>query len=151
MIFEGLDGSFGCVDAVFVGGDELPFDIFAAQKVSDGGGCFIVKDIEFWLETLVFKVSKDVIERVDDCTCFAIGDSSDDDGIGAVVVGYKDILLVFERHCWEPTGEIGISCSVNLVGQCGPAKDVVGLIVFLAWGQVVFDRDELDFRVWWDV
>ena len=51
MILEGLDGTFGGVDSVFVGWNELPFDVLSAEVFGDGVGSFVVQDIELWLES----------------------------------------------------------------------------------------------------
>ena len=42
MVFESLDGSFGGIDTVFVGWNELPFDVLLAEVLGDGMGSFIV-------------------------------------------------------------------------------------------------------------
>ena len=115
MIFEGLDGSFGSINTVLVWRYKLPLDVFAAQKICDGRRCLVVEDIELWLETLVFKVREDVVEGGDDGWSFTIGDCSDNDGIGGVVVGDKHVLFVFQGHCWESAGEISIRGSIDLV------------------------------------
>jgi hypothetical protein len=46
MILEGLYGTFRRIDTVFVGWNELPFDVFVAEVFCDGLGSFIVKDIK---------------------------------------------------------------------------------------------------------
>jgi hypothetical protein len=48
---EGLDGTFRGIDAVFVGWNELPFDVFASEVFCDGLGSFIVEDIKLGFET----------------------------------------------------------------------------------------------------
>ena len=95
MVLEGLDGSFCGIDTVLVGWYELPFDILLAEVLGDGMGSFIVEDIELWFETFCGKVGENVVECLDDCGRFAVGKGPDNDGIGGVVVGYKDVLFVF--------------------------------------------------------
>ena len=51
VILEGLDGTFCGVDAVFVGWNELPFDVVSVEVFCDGVGSFIVEDIKLRFES----------------------------------------------------------------------------------------------------
>ena len=61
-------------------------------------GSFIVKDIELWLETFCGEVGENVVKSFDDGGGFAVSNGPDNDGIGCVVIGNKDVLIVFQVH-----------------------------------------------------
>ena len=48
MIFPCLDGSFGGIAAVTVGGNALKIDVVFGESGFNFGGTFIVDDVEFW-------------------------------------------------------------------------------------------------------
>ena len=62
MIFEGLDGSLGGIDTVFVGRNELPFDVMSVEVFCDGVGSFIVEDIKLRFESFWVEIQEDVIK-----------------------------------------------------------------------------------------
>ena len=95
MIFKSLDGSFRCVDPMFVGRNELPFNILRLEILSDGRRCFVVENVEARFKPFTFKVGENIIEGVNNCLGFPIGDSADDDGVCRVVVHHEDVLFVF--------------------------------------------------------
>ena len=96
VVLEGLDGSLCGIDSVLVRGYKLPFDVLLAEVFGDGVGCFIVKDVEVWFETFGGKVGEDVVECLDDGGGFTVRNGSDNDGIGGIVIGHEDVLLVLQ-------------------------------------------------------
>ena len=54
MVFECLDGSFRCVDAVVCRLDELPSAFFFLKEGLDWLGALIVSDVERWFVTFAF-------------------------------------------------------------------------------------------------
>jgi hypothetical protein len=51
VIFEGSDGSFGCVGSVVVRWKQLKLDILFAQVISENVRAFIVQAVELRTET----------------------------------------------------------------------------------------------------
>ena len=88
----------------------------------------------------------------DDGGHFTVCNGSNNDGIGCIVVCNEDVLLVFEQHGEEATSEFGIHCSIDLVGQCSPAVDMVYIIDFMCQEEIFGERgwDMFDFCFWWD-
>jgi hypothetical protein len=82
VVFEGLDGSFCGIDTVLVRGYKLPFDVLLGKVLCDGTFCG--------------KVGENVVECLDDGGGFAVRNGSDNDGIGGVVLGNKDVVFVFQ-------------------------------------------------------
>ena len=62
VIFEGLNGPLGCIDAVIVWFDELHIAVVGLHKCFDWGRCLIVGDIENGLVTFVCKHVMDLFE-----------------------------------------------------------------------------------------
>jgi hypothetical protein len=48
MILPCLDGSFGGITAVTVGGNALKIDVVFGESCFDFGGTFVVDDVKFW-------------------------------------------------------------------------------------------------------
>ena len=96
MVFNHLDGMFGGVDSMFIWRDKLPFDFVFTQVFGESRRGFIVEDVESWFETLTLQIRKNVVKSGNDGGRFAIGDGSNDDGIGCVVIGDKNVLLIFQ-------------------------------------------------------
>jgi len=63
MVFERLYSSFGSVDSMVVGFNELDVSILFLHEILDGGGCLIVGDIECGFVPLVGKG----IEHLSEC------------------------------------------------------------------------------------
>ena len=64
MIFESLDGSFGSIDTLVAGLDELEFDVSWIEVGFDYFCSLIVHDIQLWFVTLVFEVFKVLLVRI---------------------------------------------------------------------------------------
>ena len=95
MIFKGLDDTFRCVDPMFVGWNKLPFNILRLEILSDGGGCFVIENVEARFKPFSFKVGENIVEGVGNSLGFTIGNSADDDSVCRIVVRHKDVLFVF--------------------------------------------------------
>lgn len=46
MVFPGLDGPFGCVAAMDVGGHEFEFNLVFLEGFAEIFGAFVVEDVE---------------------------------------------------------------------------------------------------------
>ena len=77
---------------------------------------------------------------------------SNNDGIGCMVVCNKYVLLVFKQHGGKVTGEVSVGGSIDLVGKCGQAEDMVYIIDFVCQEEIFHDRgwDMFDFCFWWN-
>ena len=70
-----------------------------------------------------------------------------------MVICNKDVLLVFKQHGGEVTGKVSVGGgSIDLVGKCGPAEDMVYIIDFMCREEIFGERgwDMFDFCFWWD-
>ena len=100
VILEGLDGSFGGVDTVVVGLNELPAAVFGLEESFERSGGLVVRDVEDGLVSLVFQFLKDGLKRVDDGGVLDVGDGAGKDVVVVVIIGHKKILISVRRYRW---------------------------------------------------
>ncbi len=58
MAFEGLDGAFGVVDAVFFGRDKVIGDELRSEEIQQNRRFFVVEDLDF---KLVSETAKELV------------------------------------------------------------------------------------------
>ena len=115
MIFECLDGSFGCIYTVVMWFNELYGYVFAETILFDRRGRLVIRDIECWCVSVCCQCFYNHAEGVHDVFTFGGFDRDGKDVVGVVIVGDKDELLAVQRTDWEVAGAVGVECSMLFV------------------------------------
>jgi hypothetical protein len=124
LVFEGLDGSFCSIDAMVVWFYQLDVYFFAVDVLLYCLGALNIHDIELWFVSTRFQFFNDFFECGDHGFICATGHWSDNDGINAVEICHKDVLVIFVGSDGEFSSEVCVHGTFVCISQCCKAKHI---------------------------
>ncbi len=106
MAFESLDGSFGLVRSLLVGGDVVVFEVSGSEEVEKGGGFLIAEYLD--LEFVAMRAEELVGSEIGGTE---LGRDTGSEGLNvdvAFVDGQKEVLGAIFDENGELLGEVGV-------------------------------------------
>ena len=132
-----VDGAFGGVDPMVVGGDKVNVHVILANVHRDGLGAFVVHYVQCGVIVTGGESGEDVGEGVDHGAIILGGHGAHEDGVEVVNVCHKNVLHRSEGADGEGARKIGIHCTGGEISEGGEAEDVVGGAYFFGGNQFV--------------
>ncbi len=141
VIFEGMDCTFSHIPAMDVGWDQLEINILSHHKILEGMEGFIVKVLEFGVESHGTKAVVGNLKSGKNGIGVSVFERNSDDAIAVIVIHNKDVIVARTRGCNEFVSEIHVSLSCGLHHR-GKAQVGAGTLVN-GWGEGIISGG------WW--
>ena len=124
MVFEGANGTFGGIGAMFFGWNTLEGHVVFLEGVFEFLGAFVVKDVKLRCMALSDEACVGKFPSIADAGGFSIGDGSGMDRIGIVMIQNENVVVAATRRDREFASLVRIGFEKLLLRKYGSTNVV---------------------------